>query len=70
MRPLQRVTNHGVNSRMKPARHTRSMRCARKLGIERTFECFAVFAESLVIDERGCDARLARPDQPQRVGPV
>ncbi len=70
MRPLQRLTNHGVNSRMKPARQTISIRFASKFGIERAFERFAVLAEGRVIDQRGRDAGFARADEAQRVGPV
>ena len=63
IRPLQRVTNHGVNSRMKPARQTRSIAVRCKLVVERAFERFAIVAERRVIDDRGRDAVLARAGQ-------
>ena len=55
-RPSQRPTNQGVNSRMKPARQTRSMRCALKRCLQRALEGFAVLAECRVVDDRGRDS--------------
>ena len=53
-------TNHGVSSRMKPARQTSSIRCACKLVLQRALERLAVLAERRVVDDGGRDAGGAR----------
>ena len=70
MRPLQRRTKPGVNSRMKPARQTRSIRCACSSRIERALERRAIVAERPMIDDGGRDAGFARVGEAGGVGPV